>query len=185
MNIDWSKAPEGATHWDLGMNSRVAGWMKLDDGIWYWWPVKDAKCDMKWHSSLNQHLIEMQNFIARPCDWTGEGLPPAGTVCEYQTTSWPSDQWEVRKVRYISPYHVITAEKDGTERCVCADIARFRKLRTPEQIAAEERDMARTEILNAMTADGRTQGENEENWQFRMQIIGEILDMGYRKQVQP
>lgn len=115
---------------------------------------------------------------APPETWTGEGLPPVGThVVVHDDGSLMYGQGESGEV---------LAHVDG-----CAVIRMSyglgcflpRCLRTTEQIAAEERELARTEVLNAMTADGRTQGENEENWQFRMQIVGEMLDMGYRKQV--
>lgn len=30
MDIDWNRAPEGATHWDTGGACRAPGWMRLD-----------------------------------------------------------------------------------------------------------------------------------------------------------
>lgn len=58
----------------------------------------------------------------------------------------------------------------------------FRPIRTAEQVAAEEWDKARTEALNAMTANGKTANEPEALWKFRLKVVGEMLDMGYRKQ---
>jgi hypothetical protein len=59
----------------------------------------------------------------------------------------------------------------------------FRPIRTPEQIAGAEREKARDYALNTMTGEGWTDGETEEQWQFRLKIVSEMLDMGYRKQV--
>lgn len=113
---------------------------------------------------------------ARPT-WNGEGRPPVGTVCEYQTTSWPAEQWEVREIRYISDYHVVTAEEDGVERSVCAEIARFRPIRTPEQIAAEERVKACQQWLdNIATAYGADVADKCEDI---------LMDAEKRKQVKP
>lgn len=175
MNIDWSKAPEGATHWDTGINNRVAGWMKLDDGIWYWWPVKDAKCDMKWHSSLNQHLIEMKNFIARPCEWNGEGLPPVGIEIEAMLPALGSARfWQIAKVVHgplpESPGEILVFSLENTKP---SWVDQFRPIRTPEQIAAEERESE----LNRMVA---TVSMLDKGWARK--VCAGLYDAGYRKQ---
>jgi hypothetical protein len=152
MSIDWSKAPEGATHWDTGMNFRVAGWMKLDDGIWYWWPVKDAKCDMKWHASLNQHMIKLEDFIARPSSWNGEGLPPVGTVCEMTTND--GYNWRPVEIIFSDDYIVLVGQADGRVdrklfRRSDADVY-FRPVRTPEQIEDDERVAALNQMIGCI-----------------------------------
>lgn len=117
-----------------------------------------------------------------PLAWSGEGLPPVGTVCE-----WHNHE-QVRIITHTeqgvgNTLAVGQVGDRGSLVFATENSGSFHPIRTPEHIAADERDLARTEVLNAMTADGRTEGENEENWQFRMQIVGEMLDMGYRKQV--
>lgn len=176
MNIDWSNAPEGATHWDLGMNSRVAGWMKLDNGIWYWWPVKDAKCDMKWHASLNHHKIEIERFIARPSDWAGEGFPPVGLEVECTFDNW--GYWLKGKVLCYGKKMIFMEQEsskgDGRfEGSMNPDGIKFRLIRTPEQIAAEERAKAIREMMDLATCRDTM-----------ADLCGELYDAGYRKQVQ-
>jgi hypothetical protein len=157
--IDWDKAPEGATHWDTGVNYRVAGWMKLDDGIWYWWPVKDAKCDKKWHASLNQHSLKSEDFIARPSSWSGTGLPPVGTVCEVVSPGYSNDRFNrfVGQVVTVIAHDVIDADPvavfrvavngQADEQDYHALVAKcFRPIRTPGQIAAEQREKAISEM---------------------------------------
>lgn len=171
MNIDWSKAPEGATHY---YKNSPQPWRDLSGCIWKYfshgeWLQASSAGKSAW---LLRELGTVLFARPLPQTWTGEGLPPVGTVCEYQTTSWPNDQWEVRTVRYISDYHVITAEKDGTERSVCADIARFSPIRTPEQIAANEREAA----VNGMLCHDALGGS-------RRGLAEALYDAGYRLQV--
>lgn len=171
MSIDWSKAPEGCL--EIGKNQwDELAWLCADGYIY----LHCNGCMVNWKTPRALKRSDFHVFDIRPeDDWTGEGLPPVGTVCEYQTTSWPADQWEVRAVCYISDYHVVTAEKDGTERSVCADIARFRPIRTPEQIAAEERDKAVADMHKLFYSVNDTGKEA----MFR------LYDAGYRKQVAP
>lgn len=187
MSIDWSKAPEGATHWDTGMNNRVAGWMKLDDGVWYWWPAADAfSCPKKWHASLNQHMIQAEGFVERPAPWIGKGLPPVGTVCEFngfnpeETT--PADPLVGDKVTVIAhfmsgsievaaftffapPEFAFLQVGQGAYGC-------FRPIRTPEQMAAEEREAALKEMIALVGGSSRRSAEA-------------LYDAGYRKQPAP
>jgi hypothetical protein len=175
MSIDWSKAPEGATHWDTGMYGRVAGWMKLDDDVWYWWPSKDASCDMKWHASLNQHMIQTEGFVERPATWSGEGLLPVGTVCELRAHKM--NEWGRAVIKFASRNVVVWDwEGEPSTSGLCTRYAHeieFRPIRTPEQIAAEEREKAIVELI--ADTDGAL-GPYE---------AGKVYDACYRKQVTP
>lgn len=94
-------------------------------------------------------------MIQRPAEWNGIGLPPVGTVCEAlwneASDTWlkvkvfganehgqPIHRWEEGPKIYeyqASPLH----GPHGT--------AYFRPIRTPEQIAAEERVKAVAEMM--------------------------------------
>jgi hypothetical protein len=179
MNIDWIKAPEGATHWDIGANGRVAGWMKLDDGIWYWWPVNDATCGMKWRESLNKHVTRPDEFIARPAVWTGEGLPPVGVLIEMKhknaTAEWARPDFHEEQLAWVGRDHFVTIdEKFGT----LSDYL-FRPIRTPDQIAAEERENAIQDMLQ-ISLDSVKAG-NPSGYSS----LAAVYDAGYRKQVTP
>jgi hypothetical protein len=110
--------------------------------------------------------------------WTGEGLPPVGTVCEFMkhnSPPAPEGQWTVGDIRYVSDCTVII----GGENCEHVHHPRncsFRPVRTAEQIEREERDKACRQIC--VDAGGAVT-ESE------MKIAGRLYDAGYRKQVTP
>ena len=201
MNIDWSKAPEGATHWDKGINNRVAGWMKLEDGVWYWWPAANAfSCPKKWHASLNQHMIQTEGFVERPAPWTGEGPPPVGTVCEWAGCTFAPEDPKEPDLHIGDHVTIIAHFKDGE-----FDLAAFtfnpqthnpdrgtawvnqgahgcfRPIRTPEQIAAEERKKAHEELMHHIAGYmGRDNPHSADDG-----LAKYLLDHDYRKQPTP
>lgn len=160
--------------------------------------------DINYAAILDKHYHE-----STVIDFAGVSLAIVGSSCNYQPygTIWGFEFAEAPKASLVNGLpqigtHACVHDPEGLlmygsgeEGEVIAHIENTavvrmsyglgcfsaKHLRTKEQIEAEERDKARTEALNAMTADGRMEGENEENWQFRMQIVGEMLDMGYRK----
>lgn len=120
-------------------------------------------------------------------DWDEFGFPPAGVSCEF--TSNDGYNWKPCRILYADELSILTGELEGKAdrrllRKCDADV-KFRPARTAEQVAAEEREKARTEVLNAMTANGKTANEPEALWQFRLKVVGEMLDMGYRKDTKP
>lgn len=77
MSIDWSKAPEGATHYGDNSNGYVECWYRLFDG----------ELEYKWADTPEMAWLRLRNanrgihsLVARPkAEWTGTGLPPVGT----------------------------------------------------------------------------------------------------------
>lgn len=130
--VDWSLAPEGATHYRnyTGMYN----WYKKDSGVFYFFHEDD-----EWRASTIR--IELPDLIERPVkSWSGEkdGLPPVGTVCECQVkaqANWVRCEIVAHKDRYAIGY------VDENTVMLSAGI-RFRAIKTPEQLAAEEREMA-------------------------------------------
>jgi hypothetical protein len=90
--------------------------------------------------------------------WSGEGLPPVGTVCERM---WPSGFIEYAKVRIIAHddgqavfrfmegLRAGRVQADGQGDGDSLGNPIFRPIKTPEQIAAEDRDKA----INQMEFD--------------------------------
>lgn len=109
---------------------------------------------------------------AGPAAWTGEGLPPVGTVCEFMkhnSPPAPKGQWTVGEIRYVSDCTVII----GGDKCEhvhhplnCS----FRPARTDRDKAIEE-----------MVKIAKDQGPGSNQYQD----MGAIYDAGYRKQVKP
>lgn len=67
-------------------------------------------------------------------EWTGEGLPPVGAVCEYFSAL---GEWKVcRIVAHDGLYAVFNSLNEYGAHIADG----FRPIRTPEQIAAEDRE---------------------------------------------
>lgn len=187
MSIDWSKAPEGATHWDPGLNCRVAGWMRLDGQTWYWWPAETAySCPKKWHESLNQHKVNSEGFTERPTLWDGKGLPPVGVPIEAKHKNAQPDWarpgfYETVIVAIGKQLVIFEADGNGSEKVGKLSDYIFRPIRTTEQIAAEERAATiKTILADAGVTDSAWNDDPEaEVW------AAALYDAGYRKQVQP
>lgn len=188
MSIDWSRAPEGATHYGPAVEGQwLACWHKKVDGQWLGWL---ADGDTRWGPSGNT-VERMKQLISRPQDWTGEGLPPVGTVCEYDARAFGKGDplWVTVEINYLSKWNIVfvcIAVPDGTRQenvgvelsaDVGVTINRFRLIRTPEQIASEERQKNIMIISDILIAN---RGNSNEYHQ-----AGLIYDAGYRKQVKP
>lgn len=79
IEIHWSKAPEGTTHYaPLG---RDYCWVKNAGNDWKVWDEREEPGS--WVPATMSGLY-MDSLIPRPAEWRGpeDGLPPAGTVCE-------------------------------------------------------------------------------------------------------
>lgn len=147
MTIDWSKAPEGATHYcedaidgtfwrDLsGQNAKY--WFK---GAWHDHGITVAHC-------LASHV----RYTERPT-WTGEGLPPVGTVCERNKLG----RWILTTICGYSPDGQSYAAffDDDSVGWIAANF--LRPIRTAEQIAADEK---RADIEAIVAAFRYTEGQ--------------------------
>jgi len=117
-------------------------------------------------------------------EWNGEGLPPAGIECEVMGGGLPSTafDWEHCTILLINEgadgkNQVCTRDFRGDLAIYYPDVdpVYFRPIRTPEQIAAEEREAAikdMAEFLMTISFD---------DWV----TARELYDAGYRKQVKP
>ncbi|HBO6773231.1 TPA: hypothetical protein L4844_005409 [Pseudomonas aeruginosa] len=181
MSIDWSKAPEGATHYQPESRDFHAAWFRLQGG-------KAREMWVVIPGGALEHIIDptafdesMQNLIARPAEpatWNGKGLPPVGIEAEviwdgadiayFRAKILAHDEGRVvfrwcegkRKGQYGS-YAVL---KFGS-------LPAFRPLRTPEQIAAEEREKAVGDM--AMSIQGVP---------YQYPTLYALFDAGYRRQ---
>lgn len=137
-------------------------------------------------------------------EWAKGSLPPIGSVVEWDGCTFAAEDPQEKDLHVGDQVTIIAHLKDGdfeiaafTFNPSIHNAARgsvwvnqgargcFRPVRTAEQVAAEEWDKARTEVLNAMTENGKTASEPEALWKFRLKVVGEMLDMGYRKDPKP
>lgn len=180
MSIDWSKAPEGATHWEPTGPEFHEGWMKKELGKWFWW----SKGSKEWVFTSNVTAKRETTFEARPQEtWDGQGLPPVGTVCEYRCNdSCEPNDWTAVHVLAHAAHGSDTAmllaeDNNGEPGTMYGRIwvpGTCRPLRTPEQIAAEER---RNSILHLANILIDSRGQCNEYSQAEA-----IFDAGYRRQ---
>ncbi|MFU7027193.1 hypothetical protein ACM751_16280 [Pseudomonas aeruginosa] len=176
MSIDWNTAPEGATHWEPRSYDFAEGWMRKDwDGWSYWsegrevWVRGVLTCDVSAEREAT--------FEARPQEsWNGQGLPPVGTVCERRTLPGGDGRYEqVRIIAHTRKGFPVWENTDGVFAGIsksphlAGGLPEFRPIRTPEQIAAEEREKAIEEMCFA-----------EET--LTVKQAKALYDAGYRRQ---
>ena len=163
---DWKSAPEEASHWGDSAHSVGGKWIEgfykeTDPGEWSVW------FDSRWISGCEENTDWNERFESltpRPTapTWNGEGLPPVGTLCEIaaSTDRLKVSYTEGAKVKIYANF----TDDRGVELAAFVDeignvggvaIAKcFRPIRTPEQIAAEERERAVMEIYERANKQG-------------------------------
>jgi len=162
--IDWSKAPEDATHYYPGCDAYYSHWIKCVDEKRYaaltaaypWKKDTDPR-------SLNQ-CIPRPTTHTQP-EWGGEGLPPVGTVCECQDESF---KWKPGTIVYVGQGDgAMVAVMQADSGILIGEKGEFRPILTLEQIAAEEREKAIEDLIRVTCIN---HGE-----------AARIYDAGYRK----
>lgn len=178
-NIDWSKAPEGATRYHPETSKVIEHWLKLvGDEEWIWTSV-----GKRWMPNIV--AVEDGEYHERPSyEWTGKGLPPADIKCEVFEgdgyINWTEDKTYLlgQRVTVRASFvndcdQNISAIELDDGKCVCILSKLLRPIRTPEQIAAEKADAAIFELGQLMISNRRISNEH---------AIARILyEAGYRK----
>lgn len=112
-------------------------------------------------------------LIPRPSlQWSGQGLPPAMTVCEMHHESWNANNWPKVTVKYASAEYFITEDGAGEQHWHAQSVT-FRPIRTPEQIAKDEREASIGAMLKSLEFGLITTAERI--------ICAKLYDAGYRK----
>ena len=139
--IDWSKAPEDADKYNTHNSMFYKGER----------PYLQVFIHEQWMPSAIMKSNEL--FVYRPTtpSWSGEGLPPVGVVCEFKSPS--SGGWLKARIIFVSAWTVVLyVFFEHDEHCYSVSAfekgnLQFRPIRTPEQIAADEREAAIKEML--------------------------------------
>lgn len=169
-DIDWSKAPEGATHAAAGGYMGWADcWYKKDGEQWFAF-LMDR--DDAWEPDGG--TCGRFDLVERIEQWTGTGLPPVGTVCEIQHGSlgWARCEIVAHKVMDSTGVTMAIAWIDANTLDQSQGI-RFRPIRTQAQIEAEEREKE----IDAMVA---VSPMLDKTWSRKVCVA--LYDAGYRKQ---
>ncbi len=171
MSIDWTKAPEGANKAGFTGPGNYLQFYRIPGmfGDYDYWSEKRGWLGSEFPTCAN-YLFERPAKV----EWNGQGLPPVGTVCEWHgPNSDGPDGWaytESRVVAYTDDGLFICMQKPSCWPVVQRiDNCEFRPIRTPEQIAAEEREKAIEEMCFA-----------EET--LTVKQAKALFDAGYRRQ---
>lgn len=161
-DIDWSKAPEGADKYNVHDNMFYRG---EQSSLEVFYPASG------WRTSDFDAVDEQ--FLcrpAKPATWNGTGLPPAGCEIEYHS---PSRGWQPGE--YIGQFNgqmVIGCRETGVIGYCPAEIVR--PIRTPEQIAADDRERAVDAMMETFVVPGSIKST------LRSACLA-LYDAGYRK----
>lgn len=171
MSIDWNTAPEGATHWEPKGTEFGEGWMKKVGNEWsYWLEGSEVRAGV-WADCFVSAEREA-TFEARPQEtWDGKGLPPVGLMVEWKAGL--DHDWQRVTVLAYANGDAWFQPEDGPSFIV-GNPANFRRIRTPEQIAAEERSKECDRIFVILSSV-----EREGN---RSDMAEALYDAGYRRQ---
>lgn len=189
-------APEGAMYWGPDTPYYCECFYKESSGVWYF---ASPHNDWEWRELRGRDgprpdrmKMLIQRVEPQPTTWSGQGLPPVGTVCEFAGgTRCPEDPFDPDLMEGME-VTIIAHFKDGDSNIAAftfnpRNLSRgnavveqgmqgcFRPVRTPEQIAAEEREKAVDEMV---TVWKRTMGRFAEE---ERGLAAMLYDAGYRK----
>lgn len=172
--VDWSLAPEGATHFLPALSqSHCDVWFKIVDGYavsagyeringWAHSYTKDCQ-----PSTDMTRLISRQEDETKPWSGPEDGLPPVGTVCEWKYAD--SQTWKATKILYIGSVYVIVPAHDGEQHYYVQHM-QFRAVKTPEQQAAQLRETAIRDVMDIAQVDCRV-------------TAARLVDAGFKREV--
>jgi hypothetical protein len=171
--VDWSLAPEGATHFDAS-NFRVNSFMKFDSSQWFYWPpASDEPHWCRWGNASRQDISDMIGRPLQPKPWSGpeDGLPPVGSTVEvFECTHDYTKRFNGQKVRILCHENdvAVFSAKNFEYHALVKD--KFRPIRTEEQLAAEQRETAIREIMDIADVDCRV-------------TAARLVDAGFKREV--
>lgn len=188
-NIDWSKAPEWATKHGFVSYDMIPVWLNNQQ-----YRYVDCRQYARIFSFVSRDgflLDQVQNVTHRPDTrlWNGSSLPPVGLKVEAHFHADTNPDWLPFTLKYFSEENVVfrgPIVETHMSRCAFDKYGfKYRAIRTPEQIVAEEREH---KIRNACTAIARTldylKGDIPGGAVAR-QVVEAMIDAGYAKQVKP
>jgi len=175
--IDWSKAPEWAKKHGLSGAFKSPVW--FDDKKYTYVDGQQDGKEFFYADACTYAAKDFSQVAERPTtqSWSGEGLPPVGVVCEANFVG----EWKRFEMRYYGEAYVVfktafEVQRTRHEFDTCG--VKFRTIRTPEQIAADERDKAAHELFRSAWPETHSWGDLSPHWQ---EAFYRLADSGYRK----
>ena len=143
--------PVGATHKDVMLCHEFL--KKTADG-WEFWNDKSAK----WYEFPTYEAGHFTERLPKqPQAWSGpeDGLPPVGTVCEINHPRLGWKQCEIvahKDMGEGKPHAIAWIDSNNVDQ---SQGIRFRVLKTPEQLAADQRESAIRDVMDIAQVDCR------------------------------
>lgn len=140
---NWAIAPEGATHFHFGSVKYSAHWKK--EGYFC---VTDFE-STGWREDF--HPIPISEYIERPRkEWSGpeDGLPPIGTVVDYMDE-------HCTVIAHVMERNEKGAILQGADDWFYGTETTIDPIKTPEQLAADQRETAIRELMDIAQVDCR------------------------------
>lgn len=173
MSIDWSKAPEGC----IGAFARIIGNQRIAFFVFSKRPsdyMSREGYEGEGEDGSYHVFSEFWEWLDKP--WDGQGLPPAGAKCLTDRNDF------LREVTILCHGKTRTFVFDHVsqeEICLVLKDRVFLPIRTPEQIAAEEREKAVQEML---ALDEYPHGQDRGGMMSRADFCRVLYGAGYRRQ---
>lgn len=134
-------------------------------------------------TSGDRASCEQTDAKAMAIEWDGEGLPPVGVVCEVDGSAGPTGFGPCRilySTQDVTVWKYLASDLDqptsDVEHWAAYGEREFRLIRTPEQIAAQERNAGIKSIL-----DDYVHTEGSCTFHLTSKQAARIYDVGYRK----
>lgn len=166
MSIDWSKAPEGCIGAFARIISKTAFFVFSKRPSDY---SSREGYEGEGEDGPYHVFSEYWEWIDKP--WDGQGLPPTGLLVEWKAGL--DHEWRRVTVLAYANGDAWLQPEDG-DSFIVGNPANFRRIRTPEQIAAEERSKECDRIFAILSSV-----EREGN---RSDMAEALYDAGYRRQ---
>jgi len=159
-NINFDNAPAGYPIWVASLYGHaINGWHKEEHDRY-----TDQHGDY-WLKSVGKELYAVHQRPALASVWVGVGNPPVGTNCMIQVQTEFNYLKQV-EIKYYGAQYVVVAKK-GVEEVWNVGAVKFLPIRTPEQVAAEAREVAVLQIMRDINL-------------VRI-VAARVYDAGYRK----
>lgn len=154
--IDWSKAPDWAKKHGLSGAFKSPVW--FDDKKYTYVDGQQDGKEFFYTDACTYAAKDFSQVSERPTtpSWSGEGLPPVGTVCElrvHKLTEWSAAKNEFAYRNVIVWDWVGEPAVNGLCTAYAHDVE-FRQIRTPEQIARDERDESVISVFRLIKENG-------------------------------
>jgi len=182
VSVNWELAPEGTTHFLPENADYYNTWIKKSGKDWFVW------YDGDWNESYDIHWYENE-FISKSgedleeekqIEWDGKGLPPVGTLCEVMHSG--HNNWVIHKINYMGS-GIVVFEGDESDEFACpVRSCQFRPIRTPEQVAEEEREKAIEEMMHVIPPGDINSVIMKGLYSVLKQAMIGLYDAGYRKE---